>query len=228
MCTAVENAKLDTVVKMYLVQFPNGAGLQDKFNGSNAWCKVTVLDLNECGLREGGGQAIADVLRLMRDMTGIGGDVDDSRHGGVTFFSAAAPNDHLVRRTDVCKADFQEEAKRLRRLPLCGVVGHKKLPEGSETMLMNTKLILTPKTKANLETICEVIHDPSPLLIEGETGVGKSATIDAAAILTNNKLLQFNMSSRVTIEDFLGKVELTVNEKLGFTQQPFTNAFENG
>jgi hypothetical protein len=55
MCAAVENAKLDTfVVRSSGVKFPNGAGLQDKFNGLNAWCRVTVLDLNQCELREGG------------------------------------------------------------------------------------------------------------------------------------------------------------------------------
>ena len=33
MCAAVENAKLDTVVvRTHGVKFPNGAGLQDKFN----------------------------------------------------------------------------------------------------------------------------------------------------------------------------------------------------
>ena len=42
------------VVRSSGVKFPNGAGLQDKFNGLNAWCRVTVLDLNQCELREGG------------------------------------------------------------------------------------------------------------------------------------------------------------------------------
>ena len=60
MRAAVENAKLDTVVvRRSGVKFPNGAGLQDKFNGLNACCRVTVLDLNYCDLREGGAQAIA-------------------------------------------------------------------------------------------------------------------------------------------------------------------------
>ena len=60
MRAAVENAKLDTVVlkksfgRLGLSKFANGAGLQDKLNGLNAWCRVTVLDLNQCELREGG------------------------------------------------------------------------------------------------------------------------------------------------------------------------------
>ena len=163
----------------------------------------------------------------MRDISGTSSDVNNVRDSGLAFFSAASPHADLMRRPVVCKSDFQEEAKRLKQT-VGADVGHKLLPADTDTRLKNTKLILTPKTKANLETICEVIYDPSPLLLEGETGVGKSATIDAAASPTGNKLLRFNVSSRVTIDDFVGKVELTANDQFGFTKQPFTKAFENG
>ena len=81
MRAAVENAKLDTVVKRRVAyRLQHGvlsrdrggeAGLQDKLNGLNAWCRVTVLDLNDCELREGGGQAIAAVLRENRTLTNL-------------------------------------------------------------------------------------------------------------------------------------------------------------
>jgi hypothetical protein len=72
MCAAVENAKLDTVVKSWSgVKFPNGAGLQDKLNCLNAWCRVTLLDLNDCGLQEGGGRRIAAVLRENHTLTNL-------------------------------------------------------------------------------------------------------------------------------------------------------------
>ena len=73
MCAAVENAKLDTVVRKwrYGVKFPNGAGLQDKLNCLNAWCRVTVLDLNECGLGYCASQAIADVLRVNSTLSSL-------------------------------------------------------------------------------------------------------------------------------------------------------------
>ena len=72
MRAAVHNAKLDVVVvRRSGVKFPNGAGLQDKFSGLNAWCRVNVLDLQDCGLGEGGGQAIADVLRENHTLTNL-------------------------------------------------------------------------------------------------------------------------------------------------------------
>ena len=46
------------------MQFPDGRGLLDKLNGLNAWCKVTVLHLECCGLGEAGGRALAEALRL--------------------------------------------------------------------------------------------------------------------------------------------------------------------
>ena len=72
MCAAVENAKLDTVVKRRSgVKFPNGEGLKNKLNGLNAWCRVTVLRLDSCELGEGGGQAIAAALRENHTLTNL-------------------------------------------------------------------------------------------------------------------------------------------------------------
>ncbi len=60
MRAAVENSKLDVVVvRSSGIKCRNGEGLLDKMNGLNAWCKVTMLDLNACELGEGAAQAIA-------------------------------------------------------------------------------------------------------------------------------------------------------------------------
>jgi hypothetical protein len=48
-----------------------GRGRLDKVNGLNAWYKVTVLSLNSCGLREGGGRALAETLRLNNTVTSL-------------------------------------------------------------------------------------------------------------------------------------------------------------
>jgi MoxR-like ATPase len=59
----------------------------------------------------------------------------------------------------------------------------------------------------------------------------QSAIIGEAARQTRNKLVRFNMSSRVTIDDLLGKVIVKTEdgaETFLFTKQPFTEAFEKG
>ena len=97
MCAAVENAKLDTVVKRRSgVKFPNGAGLQDKLNCLNAWCRVTVLDLNECELREGGGQAIAAALRVNTTLTELHLDHNRLGEGGAQAIAAALGVNHTL------------------------------------------------------------------------------------------------------------------------------------
>ena len=68
----------------------------------------------------------------------------------------------------------------------------------------------------------------------GGTGVGKSATVMAAAEVLNleKPLIRFNMSSQVTIDDLLGKVIIQQNqngcEEFIFCAQPFTVAFSEG
>jgi len=46
------------------IEFPDGRGLLEKLIGLHAWCKATALRLESCGLREGGGRALAEALRL--------------------------------------------------------------------------------------------------------------------------------------------------------------------
>ena len=79
---------------------------------------------------------------------------------------------------------------------------------GNGSLVSCGKLVLTQSAKSNLDLVCENVYDPVPLLLEESTGVGKSATIDAAAKKMGNALVRFNMSSRVSVQDFLGKVEL--------------------
>ena len=70
MRTAVERANA-VVQARREVQFHDGRGLLDKLHGLNAWCKVTVLRLQSCGLGEGGGRALAEALRLNSTLTSL-------------------------------------------------------------------------------------------------------------------------------------------------------------
>ena len=71
----------------------------------------------------------------------------------------------------------------------------------------------------------------TPLLLEGDTGIGKSATIQAAAAQSQAGLVRFNMSSHITVDDIFGKVALETKDGVEgfiFVPQPFTVAFETG
>lgn len=65
--------------------------------------------------------------------------------------------------------------------------------------------------------------------------MGKSATISAAAHMAGIQLIRFNMSSRITIDDLLGKVILAggsdgdeITNAFRFLPGPFTRAFRDG
>ena len=85
-------------------------------------------------------------------------------------------------------------------------VGAARSPDGGAAVVPGMKLVLTPTTCKNLAAVLEAVDSATPLLLQGATGVGKSATIDAAVALRNNdarnsehiELRRFNMSSKVT------------------------------
>jgi hypothetical protein len=81
MRTAVERANA-VVQARREVQFHDGRGLLDKLHGLNAWCKVTVLRLQSCGLGEGGGLALAEALSLNSTLTSLHLSENDLGEGG--------------------------------------------------------------------------------------------------------------------------------------------------
>lgn len=93
----------------------------------------------------------------------------------------------------------------------------------------DSQLAITQNVKENVLKIIDVIYDPIPLLLEGPTGVGKSALITQVAKMTNNQdnFVRFNMSSRITIEDLFGKIVIKNNE-ISFEYGPFAKAFKDG
>ncbi|CAF1617124.1 unnamed protein product [Rotaria sordida] len=88
-------------------------------------------------------------------------------------------------------------------------------------------MVMTKTTRENLLIIIEAAKNPIPLLLEGATGVGKSATITEAAHSFGATLVRFNLSSRSTEDDLFGKLNIN---RYGITMnyQPFTIAFEKG
>ncbi|CAF3117103.1 unnamed protein product [Rotaria sp. Silwood2] len=107
--------------------------------------------------------------------------------------------------------------------------------ETTSTSSDDHRLTLTTTARENVNKVIEVVNDPIPILLEGSTGVGKSASIIEAAYLCNRSetFVRYNMSSRVSIDDLLGKVSLVVNEEtqstgFKFVDGPFTTAFSKG
>eukprot|EP00759_Apiculatamorpha_spiralis_P050133 PhF_6_TR4500/c0_g1_i5/m.6245 len=81
----------------------------------------------------------------------------------------------------------------------------KLLNPTTETLASTSDFIMTETTRQNYLRILEAVDSGVPLLLEGGTGVGKSATIQAAAKQKKVTLVRFNMSTDVTIDDIVGR-----------------------
>ena len=103
-------------------------------------------------------------------------------------------------------------------------------PPEFESHIPARPLTHVPSTKANVAFVLQSQDEGFPLLIEGQTGVGKSAAVMEAARLLNRPLVRFNLSSSVTCGDIIGRVSLSSdsNGLLKYEKGPFTKAFESG
>ena len=103
-------------------------------------------------------------------------------------------------------------------------------PPEFESHIPEKPLTHVPSTIANVSLVLQSQDQGFPLLIEGQTGVGKSSTVMEAARLLNRPVVRFNLSSSVTCSDIIGRVSLSSdsNGLLKYEKGPFTKAFENG
>lgn len=88
-------------------------------------------------------------------------------------------------------------------------------------------MILTRTTRENVAVILSLTRTGTPIITEGATGAGKSATFNLAASISGNRLVRFNMSQSTSIDDLIGQIQMVGNQ-FKFRKQPFTEAFENG
>lgn len=98
-----------------------------------------------------------------------------------------------------------------------------------------SRMILTPTTRENLERVMLAIqsHAAQLVLLQGETDVGKSATVMHAAALSKQPIIRFNLSSSTTIDELLGHISLQTEADSGTDQVvqqlgPFAHAFTSG
>ncbi|GMH42205.1 hypothetical protein BSKO_10124 [Bryopsis sp. KO-2023] len=97
---------------------------------------------------------------------------------------------------------------------------------------LKSDMVMTKTTQKNLDRLLEAASNGIPILLEGATGVGKTATVMEAARQCNQSLVRINMSSRVGPDDLLARTSLKVNglgkQEICFELQPFADAFQKG
>jgi hypothetical protein len=69
-------------------------------------------------------------------------------------------------------------------------------------------LVLTPTTEENLGKVMELSQGGMPVLLEGATGVGKTAVVMEAGRRQGRVVVRVNMSRSVTIDEIFGQVAI--------------------
>lgn len=66
----------------------------------------------------------------------------------------------------------------------------------------------TKQTQANIRKLSIAIIENIPIIVEGDAGAGKTATIQYLASKTNTPLVRINLNAFTTIPDLLGRVKI--------------------
>eukprot|EP00966_Prymnesium_polylepis_P093538 2165008-Prymnesium_polylepis.1 len=111
-----------------------------------------------------------------------------------------------------------------------------------------TGMTATKTTKVNKSRVKNIAAAGIPILLEGGTGVGKSATVNQAALETmqqeegkeidfeqeedegqriERRLIRYNLSRNTTIDELLGQMKMDEG-RFELQLQPFAEAFKNG
>ncbi len=90
-------------------------------------------------------------------------------------------------------------------------VGKTILPIRAEATPFVPELMTYRENKHLLSTLAHAVDANLPVLLIGETGVGKTSAVRHLAARTNNSLRRVNANGSMTAEDFVG--QLLVNEK---------------
>jgi hypothetical protein len=181
-------------------------------------------------------------MDILRDTFGTRTPLSsESVQKGSDFFFFFAPSAQTKveprNRKELQKAHFEQIAKVLQAISTSSTLGSLSGRLSADAKLLQHEstgscLVLTTTTKINVNSVVEVANTRLPLLLSGGTGVGKSATIAEAASRSGKTLVRFNMSSRVTIDDLLGKVgfakDANGQECFSFSMGPFAKAFHEG
>ena len=121
------------------------------------------------------------------------------------------------------------------KFKVCEILGqqyimpkHERADDVSSLVPGGCALIPTPTTLTNVAKILDSVRLQRPVLIEGPTGVGKSATIVEAARRMQQPLIRFNMSANVGLPDLIGGLGFDNNLKIQFSPGPLLQAWTGG
>ncbi|XP_003377266.1 putative midasin [Trichinella spiralis] len=108
---------------------------------------------------------------------------------------------------------------------ICGY----QLVRGSAEVNVDSSYVLTDTVKRNLEDLCRVVSSRKyPVLLQGETSVGKTSLISYLANCTGNVCMRINNHQNTDIQDYVGSYVNNASGQLVFVEGPLVKAMRNG
>lgn len=89
--------------------------------------------------------------------------------------------------------------------------------------------ILTPTVRHHLRDLARAVSlDRAPVLLQGETSVGKTSLITYLAGLTGHKCLRINNHEHTDLQEYLGQYSADVDGALTFKEGALVEAMRHG
>ncbi|XP_074595793.1 midasin [Brevipalpus obovatus] len=104
------------------------------------------------------------------------------------------------------------------------------IPKGSKEPFEDESYIITPSVARNLTDLARIIAigRTYPILIQGETSVGKTSIIKYLAQRSGNECLRVNNHEHTDIQEYVGTYAVDENNKMIFQEGVLVQAMRNG
>lgn len=96
-------------------------------------------------------------------------------------------------------------------------------------ILILIQYILTPTVRHHLRDLARAVAlDSAPVLLQGETSVGKTSLITYLASITGNKCLRINNHEHTDLQEYLGQYSADIDGALTFKEGALVEAMRHG
>ncbi|XP_060072903.1 midasin-like [Ylistrum balloti] len=103
------------------------------------------------------------------------------------------------------------------------------IPFGAAKPIQQDKYILTPSVRANLKDLSRVVSaGQHPVLIQGETSVGKTSLVTWLAQTTGNVCVRVNNHEHTDLQEYIGSYSADQHGKLVFQEGVLVEAMRKG
>ncbi|XP_033739322.1 midasin-like [Pecten maximus] len=103
------------------------------------------------------------------------------------------------------------------------------IPVGAAKPVQQDKYILTPSVRANLKDLSRVVSaGQHPVLIQGETSVGKTSLVTWLAQTTGNVCVRVNNHEHTDLQEYIGSYSANQHGKLVFQEGVLVEAMRKG